>query len=904
MNLAIPAQLRQILAVEGLSQARRALRMRLGRANAAGTDLLLQRIDIHETLNEGISARLTCLSTRADLPLKSFIGQPVEVQIVTDRGAIRRICAVVTSSKVGQSDGSLTVYELDARDALSILERRINSRVFMHRSDVAIVEIILVEWRQRSPALAAAFDFTFQVAGSDRYPEREFTHQFNESDAAFVRRLLKRSGISWFFRPAGDGGETPVHEMVLFDEATNLKPYAGGAVRFHRDDATEQRDAITRIVHARDLVSGTVERRTWDYKANRIDQAASDGGLDQGEIGGSLAAFLSDSQIEMPHAGDSWADHERRTGRRMDRHAMGAKCLHGESGVRDLSVGEYIHITGHPKIDAAPASEQEFIVLDVHHCAENNLPKELNAKTHLLTASDNDSHTLEDDKRYRNHFRAVRRDTPIVPAWEPQRDLPKVHPVTAIVVGPQDEEVHTDELGRVKLQFQGYRSEDHEHAQGAGTSGSERDSAWVRYITALAGGRFGADFIPRVGMEVYVDFLGGDPDRPIIVGVVHNGHNTPAAWSDTGALPGNRYVSGIKTQEILGTGFNQLRYDDTPGQISIQWSTSYAATQLNGGWLTQPRTEGRGEPRGEGLEARSDAQVAVRGGQGVYITAQPQARGGGNMLERQALLGLAEQLQGIVKNLGQNADAHRAEDTDVARIEKIATQLKDWDSGTNVNESGAGGGAPMVAIDGPAGVAVTSQDGLVLGAQSHIDMVSVGNTQVSVGRKLLMRATDLVSAFAGKGMKLITAEGKLQIEAHKDNIEVTGPKQIVISAGEEIVLQAPKIRFIAQGTQVDHGQGRIVEQSQSLHHIMSPDFSIGGAGGGSPSVNVPSTKVSFNQQAVMRWHGSNEPMKNQRYRITTEEGRVIDGRTDTQGMTERFDSNIAYGRYTIEPLDD
>jgi type VI secretion system secreted protein VgrG len=905
MNLADPAQLRQIIAAESLSQSRRALRMRLGRANAAGGDLLLQRIDIQEALNDGISARLTCLSARADLPLKSFIGQPVEVQIVTDRGGIRRICAIVTGAKVGQSDGSLTVYELEACDALSVMERRTNSRVLMRRSDVAIVELILTEWRQRSPALAAAFDIAFQVSGSDTYPEREFTHQFNESDAAFVRRLLKRSGISWFFRPAERQVETPVHEMVLFDDAMRLKPYAGGPVRFHRDDATEQRDAITRIVHARNLVSGAVDRKTWDYKVNRMGEAAETGALDQGETGNPLAAFLADSQIEMPHAADNRADHERRTGLRMDRHAMEAKSLHGESGVRDLSVGEYIRISGHPEIDAHPANEQEFIVLDVHHWAENNLPKELDAKTHLLTGDNGHrGPTLDDDKRYKNRFVAVRRDTPIVPAWEPLCDLPKVHPVTALVVGPEGEEVHTDELGRVKLQFQGYRSEDHAHAQGAGVSGSERDSAWVRYLTASAGARFGANFIPRVGMEVYVDFVGGDPDRPLIVGVVHNGHRAPAAWSDVGALPGNRYVSGIKTREIRGSGFNQLRYDDTPGQISLQWSTSYAATQLNAGWLTQPRTDGKGAPRGEGLEARSDAQVAVRGGKGVYITSQPQARAGSDMMERQALLGLAEQLQGIVKTLGEDSKTHQAEDTDSMRIEKIVTQLKNWDAGTNVNEGGAGGGAPMVAIDAPAGIALASQDGMVLGAQSHIDMVSAGNTQLSAGRRLLMRTADIFSAFAHKGMKLITAEGKLQLEAHKDNIEVTGPKQIVISAGEEIILQAPKIRFIAQGTQVDHGQGRIVEQSQSLHHIMSPDFSIGGAGGGSPLPPKGFSSVPHDQRVVLTDANTDEPLANQRYRIEIEDGTVIEGTTDAQGKTQQLTSNIAFARYAIQALKD
>ncbi|PIF77202.1 type VI secretion system secreted protein VgrG [Variovorax sp. 54] len=892
------------LLAEILSPSRRALRMRLGRANAAGAGLMLQRIDIREALNDGIAARLICLGTRADLPLKTFIGQPVEVQIVTDTGRIRRICAVVTGAKAGQSDGSLTVYELEARDALSILERRINSRVFMHRSDVAIVETLLTEWRQRSPALAAAFDFSVNVAHGDRYPAREFTHQFNESDAAFVRRLLKRSGISWFFRPGAekeDGGDTPVHEMVLFDEAMNLAPYTGGAVRFHRDDATEQRDAITRIVHARDLVSGTVERKTWDYKTNRIDQAANEGGLDQGDIGGPLAAFLSDSQIEMPHAGDSWADHERRTGLRMDRHEMNAKGLHGESGMRDLSVGEYIRITGHARIDAAPASEREFIVLAVHHWAENNLPKELDARVHLLIGGD---HTLEDDKRYRNEFSAVRRDTPIVPVWEPLHDLPKVHPVTALVVGPQGEEVHTDKLGRVKVQFQTYKREDHEHAQGAGVSGSERDSAWIRYITALAGNRFGADFIPRVGMEVYVDFLGGDPDRPIIVGVVHNGHQNPAAWSDVGALPGNRYVSGIKTQEIRGSGFNQLRYDDTPGQISIQWSTSYAATQINGGWLTQPRTEGEGAPRGEGLEARSDAQVAVRGGKGVYITAQPQARAGSDMMERRALLGLAEQLQGIVKTLGEASHTHRAEDTDSARIEKIVTQLKHWDGGTNVNEEGADGGAPMVAIDAPAGIAIASQDSLVLGAQNHIDAVSAGNTQVSAGRKLLLRAADLFSAFARKGMTLVTAEGDLRMEAHKDDICIIAGRNIRLIAGENFIMESPKFSFIAQGVQVDYGSGRIVEQSQSLHHIMSPDFSVGGAGGGSPRGPESFGSASHDQRVVLTDANTGELLASQRYRIEIEDGTVLEGRSDEQGNTQSLQSEIAFARYTIQALKD
>ncbi len=887
MSQALSAQLRPLLANAELppSRSRRALGMKLGQANEAGQDLLLQRADINECVNGGISGRLACLSHSAHLPLKSFMGQPVEVQIVTDRGELRRICAISTGARVGQSDGSLTLYELDVEDALGLMARRINSRIFRKKNDPAIIQLLLAEWRQRSPALAASFDFVVHGLNTERYPERELTHQVNESDAAFVKRLLKRSGISWFFRP-GQDGDTPIHEMVLFDQAWALDANPASPIRYHRDDATEQRDAITRITRMRDLVVGAVERSTWNYKSNRIDQARDTGAVNQGDVGDQLAAFLLDSQIEMPHSADNWTDLGRRTSLRMAQHDLHAKCLHGESGVRDLCPGQYIRIEGHPEIDTHPEAEQEFIVLEVHHRAENNLPKEVGTRAHLLTGGDQDDPPFDEKKRYRNTFRAVRRDVQVVPDWDPKRDLPAVHPMTALVVGPGGEEVHTDELGRVKVQFQSYKAEDHQHAQGAGASGTDSDSAWLRYVSALAGDRFGANFIPRVGMEVYIEFLGGDPDKPIIVGVVHNGVNTPAAWSDAGALPGNRYVSGIKTKEIHGTGYNQLRYDDTPGQISIQWSTSYAATQLNAGWLTHPRTDGKGRPRGQGLEARSDAQVALRGGQGVYITAQAQTNAGGDMLERRALLGLAEQLQGIVQQFGETSSLHKAEGTDSALLERIVTQLKHWDGGTNVNEGGADGGAPMVAIDGPAGIAVGSQDALVLGAQSHIDMVSAGNSQLSAGKRMLLRAADMLSAFAGKGMKLITAEGKLQIEAHKDNIEVAGPKQIVISAGEEIILQAPRIRFIAQGTQVDHGQGRIVEQSQSLHRIMSPEFSIGGAGGGHPNVAVPSSQMQADERFVLRLRNTGAPIKQRAYRITLDDGQVIAGRTDDKGQTD------------------
>ena len=135
------------------------------------------------------------------MPLKNFIGVPAELQIVTDRGQLRRICGIVVEAASGQSDGGLATYQLVMRDALSVLENKVNTRIFRDKNELDIIETLVSEWRRSMPVLAATFDLHIDVAlTSQQFPRREFTMQHNESDAAFVRRLMQRRGIAWFFR--------------------------------------------------------------------------------------------------------------------------------------------------------------------------------------------------------------------------------------------------------------------------------------------------------------------------------------------------------------------------------------------------------------------------------------------------------------------------------------------------------------------------------------------------------------------------------------------------------------------------------------------------------------------------------------------------------------------------------
>lgn len=151
----------------------------------------------------GIAGHLTCVSARADLPIRSPIGLPVSGQMTTDRGRLHAINAIVTDVRVGQSDGSLACCQLTIRDVLSVMERRTNSRLFRTKSLPDILDVLLQEWRQRSPALARAFEF--DLSGLRR-------------DGATVFAKAGKAGD----KNDGAAADTPIHTLVFADDPMKL----------------------------------------------------------------------------------------------------------------------------------------------------------------------------------------------------------------------------------------------------------------------------------------------------------------------------------------------------------------------------------------------------------------------------------------------------------------------------------------------------------------------------------------------------------------------------------------------------------------------------------------------------------------------------------------------------------
>lgn len=820
MNVLSPIGLRS-----ALTQSNRPIRVRLAHPKGVLDDVLqVKHVSGQETLCGGIEYRLLCVSINATLPLKEFIALPAELQFVTDRGRLRSVCGIVAQASAGQSDGGLGTYQLLLRDALALMEQRVNTRVFRNMSEVEITEALVREWRHANPILAKAFDLDISgITGT--YPPREFTMQHNESDAVFLRRLWKRQGIGWSIRPGqsseSDSSVTPGHALVLFDTPHALSQNAAGTVRFHRDAGTEARDGVINWSAVRTLSVGSVTRQSSDYLQGRMMSVHWPTNMQQGEAGNQFAYSLDDYQIDAPHVGDDGGDYRRLGQLRIQRHEYEAKCFYGESGVRDLCVGQWFRLDGHPEIDTHQDEEREFVLTELSLVAENNLPKDIDERAQRLFAASGWHQepvdvTLEQaseqrDVKYTNRFACVRRGIPVVPAYDPRIDLPRVRLQSAIVVGPPGEEVHCDHLGRVKLRFPGTREQD--HPDGAGASNTDRDSAWVRVASHWAGDRWGSISLPRIGDEVLVDFLAGDPDKPIIVGRVHGSMAAPPAFSHTGELPGNRFVAGIKSKEVQGTRCNQLRLDDTTGQISAQLASEHGYSQLNLGWLTHPRSGGDGLARGEGAELRSDQSVVVRAARLMLLTTQAMLGATGKQLEREPLQALLEGSQALLKELGGFAEQHQAMPVDLAPHQQLADDLKNAEQGSNTQSAGtAKGGAPLIAKYAEGGFVSATPNSSVSYSGRQQNIVAQQHIQAVAGQRVNINAGKGISLFAHQdGMKHIARAGKLDIQAQQDSIGIAAERDVNVSASQgEVVIAAKKsVTLLCGGAYIKIAEGNI-----------------------------------------------------------------------------------------------
>ncbi|MCH2222174.1 MAG: type VI secretion system tip protein VgrG, partial [Dechloromonas sp.] len=407
---------------------------------------------------------------------------------------------------------------------------------------------------------------------------------------------------------------------------------------------------------------------------------------------------------------------------------------------------------------------------------------------------------------------------PLIPAFSTTAHAKPVAPslLTVIVVGPPGEEIHVNAHGCIKVRMPFSRSADHQYAEGAGASNTDRDSLWIRVVQPWTGNHYGQVWIPRIGDEVLIQFIHGDIDRPIVTGAVYNGTHRPASFSDTGGLPGNKALSSIKSKMHKGHGYNEIVWDDSTREQRIRVATDHGGSALNQGYLVHPRNDGKGEPRGEGFELRTDQYGAVRAGKGLLVSTDARHNETGSHLDSRDL---TNQLSGnleLSKTLSDAAKDHHAAPLEVneeaQRLIKVAEYAYKQQGGTGQHATVPGYAEPLLAFSSPAGIVSATPKSQQLAAGEHLHLSSQQDSNIAVGRNLSMAIREAWSVFVAKaGIKLFAGKGKVQIQAQDDEIEAIAKKDVrITSVDGHIEITAPdSIRLTAGGCQIEVGNGQI-----------------------------------------------------------------------------------------------
>ncbi|EMI2595873.1 type VI secretion system tip protein VgrG [Acinetobacter baumannii] len=887
-----------ILEKIGFGAQKRAINVRFSNAEL-NSQIMLQRIDGYHGINDGLSAELICLSTNPYIELKQFIGCQVLVDQVTDSGQLFRTTGIVTGASQGQSDGAFSLYRLTMQDATSLWHKRRNSRVFMNKSVVDIIEVIFKEWQSKSPLFASSLQL--DTSGLTKtYDVRPFSMQSNESDYAYLTRIMREESINWLvdeasYLVASNSQSIEAQKLRLIDDNAQFQSLERRTIRYHRSNATEQYDSITSFIAQRQLQPTATHVQRW--QADSLSQEDASGSVVSSHQHSALRdneslsleqawnispAWISDLKGEDQATASSNSQLDRLNKHLNQYQALQAKYFTAHSSVRDAQVGYWFQLFDYPELEKNHSQQdKEFLILNKHFYNQNNLPKDIQDQVEkLLTLSHWQNSKDSEQERQANEFVVVRRNINIVPGYDPLKHRPVAHVQRAKVVS-DGEEIHVDEWGRIKVRFLFTRTDDHAHDGGAGANNTDTDSAWVDVLTPWAGEGYGARFLPRKDEIVVIDFFDGNIDRPFVTGRIHEAQRSPTKFDIKGQLPDTKKLSGIRSKEVDGSGYNQLRFDDTTGQISAQLHSSHGSSQLNLGNLSHPKDKAESEGRGQGFELRTDEWGAIRATKGILLTSESSEQAQGEQLTRSNIKENINFHTESNKYFKELASAHEVDEPDLGSQDSLKEKFDKWNESSDA----------LVALHSESAMILDSKESLQLAAKQNIDVSTPKNLQFFTGKSWIAKALDKISIFAKHaGIKIKSGEGDVEVAAQKGKMTLSSKQQMhVYSLNDFVRIESGKgILITAGGGYIKIQDGNIEIACPGLMELKAGQIQTkSGASLSSQLPAMPELKSQYDEHFILHYPDG-EPAKNLKYRITAEDGQVFEGVSGEDGKTTVF----------------
>jgi type VI secretion system secreted protein VgrG len=692
-----------------------------------GTDVAFERMSGDEVLGRPFEYTVDLLSTRGDLTIEDALGKPLTVVVETEAEPRNFNGIVARFAQVGWT-GRHFRYRALLRPWLWLLSRSSNSRIFQNKT---IPDI-----------LAAVFDahgFSGDVDDGrldrDNYKPVEYLVQYNETDFNFVSRLMEQAGITYHFTHTA-GRHTLVMSNGLLTEKI---PGLGTIPYFSGDSGT---DALGHT-HISDWSIG-VQVSSAAYAAKEFDfqnpKAPLLSVLSSPKPGG-------DSKLELFEYPGQYIDDNLRQAyvtRRLEEAQEDHTLSQGTSNARALRPGLCFSLADHPW----DALNKEYLVT---------------AASYSLVSNAQVTGEAEAEEDFVCHFSAVDSKTIYrTPALTPKSRVQG--PQTATVVGDKGQEIWTDKFGRVKVQF-------HWDREG---QNDEKSSCWVRVSQIWAGTKWGGIHIPRIGQEVIVDFLEGDPDRPIITGRVYNNDNMPPY-----DLPANATQSGIKSRSSMKgapNNFNELRFEDKKGseQVYVQAEKDLQTLVKN--------DESREVDHDRTTEIKNDETVTVGGNRTETVQKNESITINGARTENVA------KDESISIGGSRSETVAKSESVSIGGARSLSVAKDDSTSVDGAQTLEVAKDQTITVSGGRAG-SISKDDSLTIDGKLSIQVAKDGAIQI--GKKLVIDVSDEITIQTGDATISMKKNGDITIKGKNVTVDASGKANI--KAGGDVILKGSKV---------------------------------------------------------------------------------------------------------------